>query len=471
MIPTLFAVCIIVFLIVNLAPGNPGEVHAQGDGAKNASSGSKHESYRIFKEQFHLNQPIFFNLRFNTTLDDIRDYIHAIANSKKNQDMKYIMHAQEVMDDLGEFAVPHLMTLLNTNPSAALQHIIIRYLSLSARQPLIKPYAKLSNLSKEEKSENKRRIARNTYVASLIFEKNTDASTRQDIVDKWHIWFASHQDEYRYSTQDKIRIFFLETRFAKYISNLLNLDFGISHVSKRPVFQSILERMKYSIIISCLAIALSYLIAVPIGIYSSTHQYSRNDRILTVILFVLYSLPTFFVGTLMLTIFSKSGIFPLFPAGGFFSQNIEFMSTLDQIKDIAWHLVLPILCLTYGALAMLSRYARTGLLEVIRSDYIRTARAKGLPESIVIIRHAVRNGMIPILTLLASILPVLIGGSVIVEFIFNIPGIGQFVLDAIYNRDYNIIMAVQLITAVMTLIGILLSDISYMLVDPRIKLK
>ena len=124
--------------------------------------------------------------------------------------------------------------------------------------------------------------------------------------------------------------------------------------------------------------------------------------------------------------------------------------------------------MTYGSFAALSRYARTGLLEVIHADYIRTARAKGVPESMVIIKHAVRNGMIPVITLLGTVLPILIGGSVIIEVIFSIPGMGLMTYDAILNRDYNVIMAVQLISAVLVMSGVLLADILYAVVDPRI---
>lgn len=144
------------------------------------------------------------------------------------------------------------------------------------------------------------------------------------------------------------------------------------------------------------------------------------------------------------------------------------MTTLEQLKSVAYHLTLPLICLSYGGLASLSRYARTGVLDVIRADYIRTARAKGLGEGVVIVKHAVRNGMIPILTLLGSLLPVLIGGSVIIEVIFNIPGMGLYLFESITARDYNAIMAVLLISSVLTLLGLLVSDLSYALVDPRI---
>jgi peptide/nickel transport system permease protein len=145
------------------------------------------------------------------------------------------------------------------------------------------------------------------------------------------------------------------------------------------------------------------------------------------------------------------------------------LTSLQQIGDLAWHLVLPIFCMTYGSLAALSRYMRTGLLDVIRSDYVRTARAKGLPEWQVIGKHAVRNGLIPVLTLLAGLLPAVLGGSVIIEVIFDIPGMGLWMIDSIYQRDYNVIMVIQLFATILTLVGILLTDLSYALVDPRIR--
>jgi peptide/nickel transport system permease protein len=146
-------------------------------------------------------------------------------------------------------------------------------------------------------------------------------------------------------------------------------------------------------------------------------------------------------------------------------------TTMQMLGDMTWHMILPLVCLTYGGLAAISRYARTGLLDVIRSDYVRTARAKGLPEWIVIMKHAVRNGLIPILTLLGFTLPALIGGSIIIEHIFAIDGMGKLMITAIQFRDYNVIMGELLIAAVLTLLGILLSDISYALVDPRISLE
>ena len=153
---------------------------------------------------------------------------------------------------------------------------------------------------------------------------------------------------------------------------------------------------------------------------------------------------------------------------GLYSNNYEYMSSFGKFKDIVWHLFLPVLVYTYGSFAYLSRQMRVGMLEVIRQDFIRTARAKGLTEKSVIFKHALRNSLIPIITILAYILPAMIGGSVIVETIFTIPGMGSLAFEAITSRDYPIVMAVFTISAVLTLIGMLIADLLYSIVDPRI---
>ena len=158
----------------------------------------------------------------------------------------------------------------------------------------------------------------------------------------------------------------------------------------------------------------------------------------------------------------------VFPVYGIFSQGYESYSFGGKVIDFLWHITLPVFCLTYAGLASLSRFQKGSLLEVLREDYIRTARGKGLDEKTILFKHALRNSLIPIITILGAILPALIGGSVIIETIFSIPGIGRLGFEAILSRDYPVIMAIATISAFLTLIGILISDLTYVLVDPRI---
>ena len=183
---------------------------------------------------------------------------------------------------------------------------------------------------------------------------------------------------------------------------------------------------------------------------------------------MLYSLPTFWAGLLLILVFGATGL-NWFPVLGLHDKDATNFSTWQYVADTIWHAVLPVTCLTYGGLAYLSRQMRVGMLEVVRQDYIRTARAKGLEERVVILKHALRNSLIPVVTLFASILPILIGGSVIVETIFTIPGMGLYAFQGLIQRDYNVVMATVTVTAMMTLLGFLISDIVYAVVDPRIK--
>jgi len=220
--------------------------------------------------------------------------------------------------------------------------------------------------------------------------------------------------------------------------------------------------------LSGISLLLAYLISIPLGIYSSTHQYSIGDRMTTLGLFTLYSLPNFWVATMAIVYFGGGDFWNVFPVFGLRSLGSENWSFWTRTSDLVWHLVLPVTCLTYVTLAVLSRYMRASMLEVIRQDFIRTARAKGLSERTVVFRHALRNSLIPIVTLMADLLPALIGGSIVIETIFSIPGMGQLSFEAVLNRDYPLIMAIFTLSALLTLVGILLSDFVYTLVDPRI---
>ena len=260
----------------------------------------------------------------------------------------------------------------------------------------------------------------------------------------------------------------LYEQYWLWLTRIVRLDFGESFISGRPIAEILRSAVPVTLVLSGISIFLSYLIAIPLGIYSSVKQDTLGDRISTVTLFVLYSLPSFWVA-LMLILFLCSGHFlQLFPMLYFSSEGAENLSTWAYVKDVAWHITLPVVCLTYASLASLSRYMRSGMLEAIRQDYVRTARAKGLSELVVILKHTLRNSLIPVVTLLGLVLPHLIGGSVIVERIFGIQGMGYWAFTAILQRDYNLVMAEVTLAALLTMAGLLLSDVLYAWVDPRI---
>ena len=471
MIPTFFAISLVVFLVLNLAPGKPGGEMAAAEGGETADAGQR-ETYLIFKHQFNLDKPILFNIRFTLSRETIEQKLKEIVNENKDVPTKVLIKSQEEMEDYGKYTVPHLIAIIKETDNPRIRDKAVEYLGLNAKRRLINPYAE--KVDEETKKENKAREKENIYIRSITYNASATEEEKLEAIKKWEEWYEENKSRYQYGTMDKIKIFLTETRFFRYWANLICLDFGISHITKKPVIQTILSKLKYSLSLAVSSVLIAYIISIPLGIFSAVKQNSLADRIITVILFMLYSLPSFFVATLLLLYFSQASKYPLlqiFPTGGFISEEAVKYTTLHQIKDVLWHLVLPVICMCYASFASLSRYARSGLLEVIRSDYIRTARAKGLSEFVVIGKHAVRNGMIPIITLLATILPVLIGGSVIIEFIFGIPGMGLLMIDSIMQRDYNVIMGIQLISAVLLLVGMLLADITYALVDPRISFK
>ena len=464
MIPTFFAISFLIFVLLNFAPGNPGAQMLSAEGSQNAqTSGDQREAYRIFKEQFNLDKPILWNNRYSLTRTDIEDTLVTILNLDKNVPPQDRIDAQDRIENWGRYAVPGLIETLMNAEKVEVRSLASERLAINAKKRLIGQYSK--NISPEDKLKNKEIAKENTRIKTWSFNAK-DPTAETDVVAKWSDWWQKNQADWAYTSSDKLEIFLFDTRFSKYWYNLLRLDFGISHLDKKPVLETVFSKLKYSITLAVSSVFLVYLMSLPLGIWSAVNQNTAKDRVITAILFMLYSLPSYFTAVILLNLFSVQ--LEWFPSIGFESMQADQMTTLQYIGDVAWHVTLPIVCMSYGSLAALSRYARTGLLDVIRADYIRTARAKGLPEGIVIIKHAARNGMIPILTLMATLLPALIGGSVIIEVIFGIPGMGSYIFESITLRDYNAVMAVLLISSTLTLIGMLLSDLSYALVDPRI---
>jgi peptide/nickel transport system permease protein len=260
----------------------------------------------------------------------------------------------------------------------------------------------------------------------------------------------------------------MHVRYLIWLKQVVTFNFGDSYKDHRPVRDKILERVPVSIQISFISLILVYLVSVPLGIFSAARQNSLADHALTLFLFILYSMPSFWTAMMLITFVGGGDFFNWFPIYGLSGPDAEKLATWPWLLDRIHHLVLPVFCLSYAELAFVSRQMRGSMLEVIRQDFIRTARAKGLSEKAVVLKHALRNSLIPIVTMLGVMLPALIGGSVIIESIFSIPGMGLLSFEAILSRDYPVIMGVTTIAAILTLIGILVADIGYTLIDPRI---
>ena len=260
----------------------------------------------------------------------------------------------------------------------------------------------------------------------------------------------------------------LHVQYWNWLSRLARLDFGRSFSPDgRPVLTKVGERLPVTLLLNVVEMLIIVAIAIPIGVMSATRQFSKFDKVTTVFVFVGFATPDFWLALLLMILFGAQ--LGWLPISGLRSLNWEYMSFWSQQWDFVSHLLLPIFVATVGGLAGFSRYMRQSMLEVVRQDYIQSARAKGLAERVVIGKHALRNALLPIVTILGLSVPGLIGGSVIVESIFAIPGMGQLMVQSVFERDYPVIMGNLVIVATLTLVANLVADIAYGLVDPRIR--
>ncbi len=249
----------------------------------------------------------------------------------------------------------------------------------------------------------------------------------------------------------------------------VTLDFGRSFKDNQPVIGRILQRLPVTLEINIIALVIAYLVGLPLGVWLAVKQNTYTDRLLTTGTFVLWSMPSFWVGMLLIIFLCNREFFYWFPASGIQSLDVSGdWSTLRIVTDHLYHMFLPVLASAYISFATISRYMRTSMLENLRQDYVRTARAKGLSENVVILRHVYRNSLIPIVTTSAGLLPALIAGSVFIETIFTIPGMGLLGFESVLSRDYPMVMAIFTIGSLLSLLGILVSDILLKVVDPRI---
>ena len=272
--------------------------------------------------------------------------------------------------------------------------------------------------------------------------------------------------------EDTIKLYGLDKpayiAYGDWVGRSLRLDLGESWVDHRPVTTRIGERLPLTISLAGSALLLSYLIAIPLGIAAALKRGQLVDRTISFVVFVLYSIPSFAAALFLILLVAGGDYLNLLPMYGASSIDAPEMGPLAWLGDRVLHMVLPVVCLTYASLASISRYARVSMLEALGQDFVRTARAKGLPERLVIFRHALRNALIPIITIFALELPVLIGGAVIIESIFSLPGMGQLMFQSLDAKDEPVIMGITVLAALITLLSYLAADILYVVVDPRI---
>ena len=254
-------------------------------------------------------------------------------------------------------------------------------------------------------------------------------------------------------------------RYFKWVRSVLKGDLGYSRTYGTPVTKLVVDRLRNTLTLLATSVAVAFTVGVIAGVYSALHQYSATDYVVTVAAFAGLAMPVFWQGIVFILLFAVW--LPWFPAGGMMTPGVA--PGWPMFLDRLWHLVLPVSVLATSGIASWTRYMRSSMLEVVRHDYVRTARAKGNPERVVIRRHALRNALIPIITLIALSVPGILNGAVLTETVFSWPGMGLLLFQAVLGHDYNVAMAVLLFLALMTVIFNLLADLAYGLADPRIR--
>ena len=266
------------------------------------------------------------------------------------------------------------------------------------------------------------------------------------------------------------------------IPNLVSLDtsdFGVAFSKNRPVWDLIIEALPVTLLINLIAFPISYFIAVPTGVIASVRRGSWFDTLTGVLYLSLYSIPTVLAGVFAIGFLANNQYLGLFPVSGMHDTTADTMAFLPStndagvykcgwLLDVVWHIALPVLCLTYGSFAILSKQTRASMLDNLSADYVRTAKAKGVARNDVVVRHVFRNSLLPLITMFVGIFPARLGGSVVVERIFSVPGMGSLVLDAISNNDRDLILADVLMIAAVNVFALLLADILYAVADPRV---
>ncbi len=589
MIPTLFGVTIVSFIIMQLAPGDPLSAQLGASGAA-GQSGQTRESYLVMKRDLKLDKPVVLNFNFfrdfseqaqivahyrGMTVDEIvAELPQLLADRTKPEfaarlrfleslnipDFERWLKTPETYDrlataiggaggyvqvwceDMGEYAVPAMMKVLEDPQSdLKLQRGAIRALTSMVADPFLTTYPQNASageartveatwrtwwqrnqekfkpldqadtdlLSQELKKLTQLQSRRELFERLEYFERDQspffihvlmgdapqsekeiaamvlrmhagspltvdvqlNASEEQvkQVAENWQAYYAAHQAEYHPNFLERVWYVVGDTQYAHMVARLVTFQFGRSALKTRePVSKKLWSAFLVSAPLMLMAQLLIYFVAVPLGVACAVNRGGWWDRTISLALFFLYSIPPFVAGMLFLLFFCYGDYLKWFPMMNLHSDGAEQMSLFPYLIDYLWHAALPVLCLSLFSLASMAMYSRSAMLDVIQQDYIRTARAKGLSRFKVIVKHAFRNGLIPIITLFASFLPAMLGGSVLIEYLFNIPGMGRLSWESIEYKDYPTLMALIYVDAIVVMLSILLADFLYIFADPRI---
>jgi peptide/nickel transport system permease protein len=486
-IPTLLAISLLAFIISISAPADPVEKlssSADKEGAANQQSNATKKTKQELRKKLGLDLPVFY-FSFGSVSDcdtlykvadkdhsaclselshyygnweDVSNYFHQLNEAQfshsnlilddifeqnKGVDGRPAYSKNEINDVITEsnFEINSMLETANPNVIAS------KFNSLDTL------YSKYSFLSPVKNEFEKSKL--------LYDEMLSKQSSWKSYIPKI-IWYGSKNQYHFWLFGD-----------GEQRKGVVRGDFGFSYIDSQPINTKIWSKVWISFSFSLLSVIFAYIVSIPLGIYSAYKKDTKFDRITSIVVFVLYSMPGFFIGVLLLYTFANPDTLRWFPVSGIQDPTLydPSWSMLEKIKHRVPYFILPLITYTYSSFAFLSRIMRVGVIDVFGQDYIRTARAKGLGEGKVVMKHALRNSLLPIITVFANIFPLAIGGSVIIETIFTIPGMGFEIYSSILNSDYPMIVAVFTIIGFLTMVGYLVADILYAVVDPRISYK
>lgn len=454
-IPTLWAVSLLVFFLSASAPGDPvlqlmSERAGGGDDVSVQEAG-----YLKARNELGLDQPSFY---FALTTAAWPDTFYRIPFKQHRDVLAAFVKEFGNWPEIEAYyhAVLHLKNeIYHLQSDSSNENVLIEMKILGAQLLYNEDIAQTS--LELDSLKNLAQSSASTAVLLPWVEKANQAHQQilANATPGKHYW-------------PSIKWYGAQNRYHAWLVRLLCFDFGKSYQDQKPISKKIGEALVWTTGMSLASILLAYLISIPLGVFSARRKDSLADNLTTTGLFALHSMPDFWVASLMIIFLCQPAYLNLFPAFGV--GEIRPGMTWPQIIALrAQHLTLPIICWTYASLAYLSRQMRSGLLNVFHEDYIRTARAKGLPERTVVWKHALKNALLPIITLFANVFPRLVVGSFALEIIFNVPGMGKLMVEAIPHNDYPMIFAVVMLTATLTMVGYLIADLLYAVVDPRIR--
>ncbi len=484
---TLFFIVLVNFLIINLAPGDPvtildiskeGGTQRQG----RALAFGSDDRYLIFREFYGLTLPIIFNTWPWLSQEYVNQTLWSLTFRKEspqsNEEMGYSRFdkLRIKFGDQSRYILPKLLNVVDD----AHQPLKVRQLASRYFQRGTYRNAYIGAGLTYAQMQFNQTLSENNNTLSAILENIPNNEKEMDkVAMSLRTWYATHKDFYDAEPKgmQKVYIFFIQTRFFRYMSRVFTLDFGtLRSDPNKTVLSEVVKRFKYSLTLSLLPMLMTFVLCLFFGFLMALQHNRWPDYTLNVTFLILYAIPIFVVAPFLIEKVGLNHTFPFtntpIPISGFTSPDriYEQQVSYQRLLDVLAHIFLPLLAIMYGMLASQARLARTAVLEVLRQDFVRTAWAKGASLWTVMTRHVGRNASITIVTSIAGSLGIVLGGSLIVETLFEINGFGKFFYDAVVNRDYNVIMFSALAGSFLTLLGYLVADIAYTILDPRITL-